>query len=456
MKFTINRKSLTQVLFISFFVFVTMGVFLSFRPLYIIAILTAITGMSLGDNSYRIAFSLSLVPLVRIFDGFQITFLVNLMIAFPVFAYIIETRRINFTALFHVLMLSAWDLIHQIAFNTPGHIIPNLGSIIILYYVESVLTKKGLYLDNGDIARKFTFGIIFSSVLEYWVLNLNGANAWAYIQAWRLSGFAGDPNYFSLYISLAVIMLFSLRQAHKVRDYFYIFILIFLQLLTASKMALAVLVLTLLFFAAKAVYGSFSKKNRFARRILLALIAIAAIFHQYIVGLIDNILIRLQEHNGTNVDIDTITSNRFKILTFYSNELITNPMILLFGYGLQYNETERYRQFNFIAHNTYYDLILSWGVVGVVMFIVIFYQMLYGMRKNRTEKLKFDNFLPIIIVLVNFMALSCLSASMFWWVICAALLPLKGFQSNESTVNIRYRAGVQRRKLHINVRRVAS
>ncbi len=129
-------------------------------------------------------------------------------------------------------------------------------------------------------------------------------------------------------------------------------------------------------------------------------------------------------------------------------------MLLLFGYGLQYNETDIYKGFQHIAHNTYLDVILSWGLVGVVILFAVFFRIVKMMNKNRLERLTVNHFLPMIVTGVTFFALSCLSATMFWWIICAALLPLEGLYSDE-TAYILHRSRLQRRKFHFNVHGVA-
>ena len=143
------------------------------------------------------------------------------------------------------------------------------------------------------------------------------------------------------------------------------------------------------------------------------------------------------------------------IQSYYLEELVTNPAVTAFGYGLQYNETEEYIGFKLIAHNTYMDLIMSWGIVGVVIMLVIFWQMIRQINHIRTERLTFNHFVPMIITAFTFLALSCLSASMFWWVVFASLLPLKGLQPNENAAYLDNSSGLLRRKIFVKLRGVA-
>ena len=146
--------------------------------------------------------------------------------------------------------------------------------------------------------------------------------------------------------------MFIIAEKHKIRDYIYLFTMIGITLLTASKMSLVTILIILIYFVIRSLYGILSASNRFARRVVLIGAALGAIFSGRIVDSINNTLIRLQEKNGDTIDIDTITSNRYMIQSFYTNEIFTHPMLLLFGYGLQYNETDIYKGFQHIAHNT--------------------------------------------------------------------------------------------------------
>lgn len=451
-----NKDKAANVLLIAFLVLIFFGKILGIGlVLFYPAIICAFVAICLGDNNFRVGTCLMLVPNIRVFDGLQISFIINVLIALPVFAYILETKRINFTALMHVLIIGTWDLMHSLAFNQANQILANFSTVIILYYVECVLTDSAVKLNYSEIARKFSFGCLYSGLVFMLYMALFGSMPlFTYISLWRLSGFAGDPNYYSLYVCVAIAMLFIIAEKHKIRDYIYLFTMIGITLLTASKMSLVTILIILIYFVFRSLYGILSASNRFARRVVLIGAALGAIFSGRIVDSINNTLIRLQEKNGDTIDIDTITSNRYMIQSFYTNEIFTQPMLLLFGYGLQYNETGIYKGFQHIAHNTYLDVILSWGLVGVVILFAVFFRIVKMMNKNRLERLTVNHFLPMIVTGVTFFALSCLSATMFWWIICAALLPLKGLYSDE-TAYILHRSRLQRRKFHFNVHGVA-
>ncbi len=458
MTLMINKNKWANRLLAIFLALVVLAKVLHILPFIYLGIVIAAAAICLGDDNFRVGTCLLLVPNIRMFDGTTVSFFVNLLITMPVFLHVLETRRINFMALCHVVMLAVWELAHVFYLNNFDNIAPNLGAVLVLYYIECVLTDRNVKVYFPDIVRKFSFGCLYSAVVHYIALAVKSSpkEAWDYVMAWRLQGFAGDPNYFALYLCIAASMMLIIGDLHKKRDYVYILLLMLAILLTFSKMSLVILLLNVLYFSGKTLYNLFSRRNRFVRRITIICIAAGAVFSSQIVDMINVTLVRLQEHNGTAVTMDTITSNRARILQFYSNELINHPALLFFGYGLQYNKTPAYTEFFYVAHNTFLDLMLSWGAVGVAMFIFIFYHIFSGIKRSRTHRFRFDEFLPLIITCTSFLALSCLSASMFWWIICAALLPLKGMQPNESAAYLGNRAGLQHGKIRLRVRRVAN
>ena len=457
MKLKLNLSKFAGVLFIAFLVTIFVAKMFQILVLMYAGILCAAVGICLADDNQRVGACLLLLPNIRMFDGLSISFLVNILLVLPVIAYILEHRRVNFVALSHCMMFAAWDICHVLFFNQLSRLLPNLSTIVVLYYVECVLIDRSTYICFDDVSRKFAFGCIYSAFVSWIVMSYNFSfeYAWARISAWRLSGYAGDPNYFALYVCISLAMLLS-QKYHLKRDYVYVFLLIALALLTTSKMSLIILLVIFLFFAGKALYSFLANRNRFLRRLTVIGIAVAMLFSAQIADLINGVLTRFQEHNGTAVTTDTITSNRLKIMTFYLQETLTQPMLLLFGYGLQYNETPDYTSFFHIAHNTFLDVVLSWGLVGLGMMVIVFYYMVCHMNRIRREKLTANHFFPMTVCALSFLSLSCFSSTMFWWTICAVMLPLKGLEIDENSPYFRSHSGVQRRKLRLRVRRVAS
>lgn len=435
----LKRENLSFYLLVTFWTLVSLAKLIQNPFVMYAAILVAVFVMYTATDSQRVGFALMLVPNIRMFDGLGTTILINILLFLPLVFKIISERRINKTALLHTVILASMEMVHLLFNQTFEFIIPNMVTIFTLMYVESVLLDEHTHTNFPAITRMFAFGSIYSAVM-YFVVNVTmHIDMSLYFRGleYRYQGYASDPNYFSLYMCLAIAMLFIIPH-HKKRDIVYIFALAFIELFTLSKMALVLLIITVLYFGVKAVWHGFSGKMRFVKYILLVGAGLAVIFSNRIVTLLEVTLRRLQQHNGTAVNIDTITSGRTTLTSFYFEHMLSDPLIFFFGQGLQYNNLYD----NSLSHNTLFDILLSWGIVGVAFMVFIFYTLFRYLRRTCPERITIDHYVPFFILILTFMALSCLSASMFWWVVCAALLPLKGIDYEQITADHRSRSGI--------------
>ena len=446
----LNLNKIARYCLIAFWVIIVVAKLFRIAEIYYPAILIGLMGLLIGDDTYRVGFCLMLVPNIRIFDALGFTYAVNIMMIMPLIAKIIMDRKVNATALAHTLILMALELAHILYQQAYNNLLPNMAALVLLYYVESILLDRNTKINFPEITRKFAFGSIFSAAL-FFVMNFRVIDMRIYLQGYRYTGYASEPNYYSLYICLTIAMIFIIRQ-HKVRDYVYIGLLMFIEMFTLSKMALLTLLVIIFFVALKTVLNGFSYRTRFLKRFLVILIGVGIVFSKQIIDLLSNTIIRFREHNGTAIDLDSITTLRASLMTFYFNQLISDPFLILFGYGLQYNEVIG----RGLSHNTFLDILLSWGIPGILLFFSIFFTIIRRLISNCPERIGVDHFFPMFILTLTFFALSCLSASMFWWVILAAFLPLKGIvYEDQRAILVGDSTGVQRRKIRLRVRRVA-
>lgn len=446
----LKTQNIAIGLFISFLTLIFAGKLLLSPPVMIAAFVLGMASFFFGDDNYCICFAMFLVPNIRIMDTSRLTILTNLLLLTPVLVRILKVRRINFTAMAHTVLLVTIDFIHVMYNQNFEDLVPNIASIVVLYYVESVLLDRYTVLRLSQIARMLAFGALFSAAM-FFISNTRFIDMSIYMRGYRYAGYASDPNYYSLYICLAIAMLMILKQ-HKLYDYFMIFILIGIEFFTISKMAILVITLIFIYFIVKTVYNGFSRKTKFFRRLLIIAAVLMSIFSQFIVYMIDRLVVRAGISDDASVNLDTLTTRRSTLQLFYLGELLTNPLLLIFGYGVHYSEF--YGTLN-ISHNTFLDIILSWGLIGLSVFISIFFTLIRGLIRICPEKMTTDHFLPLAVLGITFFALSCVSASMFWWIICAGLLSLKGIEENDRAADLYSSSGLQYRKIHIRLRNVS-
>ena len=133
--------------------------------------------------------------------------------------------------------------------------------------------------------------------------------------------------------------------------------------------------------------------------------------------------------NGT-VDVTRLTSERLDIVLHYIHVLGNNFIALIFGYGFQYVDYLS-EPIGFCAHNTYLDLILSWGIIGIFIFSYILVRLTRGYFDSKIEKHGVTECLPVIALGLSFISLSCFNATMFWWVLAAAIISFRRDDTND-------------------------
>ena len=149
------------------------------------------------------------------------------------------------------------------------------------------------------------------------------------------------------------------------------------------------------------------------------LIVGSALFKNQIALFVQNFIKRAGLSNN-NLDFERLTSDRSSIILEYMSILSNDFGGLVFGKGLQYHLFFNGKGFG--AHNTYLDVLLAWGLIGVIVLTAIIVYWRNNIINQLENKKKFS--IPILILAINFMDLSCLSATMFWWVLSLSFLSL--------------------------------
>ena len=72
-----NKDKAANVLYLSFLGLVFVGKFFQIAFPFYPALACAFAAICLGDNNFRVGTCLMLVPNIRVFDGLQISFIIN-------------------------------------------------------------------------------------------------------------------------------------------------------------------------------------------------------------------------------------------------------------------------------------------------------------------------------------------------------------------------------------------
>lgn len=381
------------------------------------------------DDTENYYLGLFLISNIRVFDTFGITFVVNAILSIPLIVYLVRRKRkFNRYIVFGWFFLLLWEVLHILVYenysNSPNELSTFLG---MLFCITLTLNEKER-LDFNKAWLFFTLGILFSG-LAYIIVNPSYLNniVSKITMGYRFRGYAGEPNYYALYICLSLSGLFIFTK-YTIWHYLSMCALILIGIMTASKMCILLMTFIIVVgFTSCIREKKYKSKKEFVFYGVILLLLIGFLFKKTIIVFANNFLKRAGLLGG-NLDVEKVTSGRSSIISDYVHILFNDIGSLLFGKGMQYHlfysEAKGYG-----AHNTYLDAILAWGGIGTIVLVsvIIIWVKDFSIESHENVGLRKTNIL-IMVLLINFLDLSCLSATMFWWIISFSILSIQSYK----------------------------
>ena len=313
--------------------------------------------------------------------------------------FIARKRKIDASIFLFLTLLSAYIIIGGI----PKY--ADVVKTIMLPLIFYILVQSTNYNALERIGKYYVLGVVSSSVIALFneiIPNMNtfiqykevhvGKNYSGFITEDRFSGMWGDPNYFSVHLILAILILaylFSKAEISVPTFYVGYIMLVIFGGMTGSKSFLLALVFATLFVIIVIWRGS----NRFHVVFFVLMIALALFL--MISGYIDvfsRVMARITGKSGSKQDFSTGRIDRW---LFYINYFVEEPFTLLIGEGLRSGFS------GVIPHNAYIDFLDLLVIVGSTLFFVpIGYSIyIWGGKKIGT-------IVPLIFLLVMYFSLS--------------------------------------------------
>ena len=330
-----------------------------------------------------------------------------------------------FTVLFFLVILkltiklhkiSAWLIVflavlslYCLAFSGFGElstIITMVSGILLLYY----LRNEKLDADINITVIVYSIGIVLSSILAMFkhvlpvielfvnesMLKLKGTE-----YASRFSGLQGNPNYYTLDITIAlaaiVVLLYNNRNT-KIHTIFLVILSVF-GLMSVSKSFLVTWIFLIVCWLLISIKQGVRKTIKF---LIVAMVG-AMVVYFFAYEYINTYLYRLLgDSSGT---LESITTGRTEIWTGYLSEILGNIKILFFGNGLNtISET-----IGMGTHNTYLETLFSLGFFGTLIMLVTL-----RISIGKIE-LKQGVWIPILVLMIRMFALGMLTYDNLWF-----------------------------------------
>ena len=274
----------------------------------------------------------------------------------------------------YAIVLTAYTLIvkflNGLSFNSPF-----IFFIIMLFFIP-------IYLNEYFKAIRFDVCIVFISIgnisafIASYLLMTN-QNVLKYIDinkemqvGLRLSGFYGDPNYFSAQMLVAIIgLLIILTKVRNKKLILPIIIMVaalcYFAMQSVSKMFIISLVTVLFLWIVNMLVSRMGLGYKLGILTIIAAIIIIVMLENVFMKEIDYYLLRF----GKVRDSISLTTGRIVLWKIYIDYLLANPEKLFFGIGVSDDQIRIIFRTN-NAHMTVIQTIYQLGIVGTAMFVL--------------------------------------------------------------------------------------
>ena len=181
----------------------------------------------------------------------------------------------------------------------------------------------------------------------------------SYLTVTRLSGFYGDPNFYSAHIcaclsGVQMLLCFEQNQRRQLVLAVLALVLIYCGLLSASKSFLIVIVF-LFFLWIPILFEKRIKSNRI--RLFIGLLTAGMIIISS--SAFQTLLQTIDDRFAQASNISELTTGRSELWINYIREFLNNPLLLLFGEGYTGVNLN-----NKASHNTLIQLVYQFGLIG--------------------------------------------------------------------------------------------
>lgn len=410
-------------------------------PKALLLIVVALIAL-LGDKDEIIAACISFIPMHESIDFY---YALVICLSVYIFRYFRELR-IDYSILL-VFLVCIWEVLH--CFRSSFSIVDYLAYIIPFVILTILMLSASESFDYSFIVRALawsTLGIISILIVRVFyfadfevataLLSLErlGVDDQSGIQNVIVSGGAINPNSLGIIAVLSSAGLMQLRQLkiNKISDLVVMCLMILLASLSASRTYLVCLALMFILFIFSEKGGT-AKKIKLISFILLGIIVLVIALMIFFPNTLSYFVNRFFE--------DDLTTGRSDLVVDYHKFIISDAKNLLFGIGLQdYDNrlTLIYRVADNTPHNSLQEIIVAWGLPGLLIFGLLFFNIfIASSRSGRKQRL--INWIPLIIILVKSVAGQLLTSSYTMLALSFAYLSLCQDFSGKKEIEIENR-----------------
>ncbi|MBQ8529369.1 MAG: hypothetical protein IJ459_06495 [Clostridia bacterium] len=366
----------------------------------IVVLLLYVGAMALlCDHDEIVALAVSFVPFSA---AFQYRYALLVLIVIYAIKHLGDLKKINITALVPLLLMMVWELLHGIVGEFSFiSFFQGFTELIFCSFLISMPNKK---FDFPFISRVLAICVAFAcTVLLLKLLpdvgysfvkifeggdyrfGINDENAESYVMNYNSNSLG-----FMCNMSISGLLIRMKSRKANVLDIALIAVLVFYGTLTLSRsFVLCFALIAVLFMLASSV-----NVGRLLKNVVLMTFAVALmlfILQLTVPYVLENIVSRFME--------DDVTGGRAGLMVWYNDYLFSDPEHFVFGTGLQHILSKVNHgaqiQADGVPHNAVQELLVVWGLPGLLLFGFFVFNLILNARKH--NKIKLANLIPIIV-----------------------------------------------------------
>lgn len=355
-----------------------------------------------GSTTEQLAFAVSCIP-------FSVAFQYKYALLILAAAIIIKNRgRLKRSGVFIIIMvMMAWELCHAFyGWFSFVEYLRDFAELILLGVVTSINLRE---VDHKLVIRSLTVSVVGVCVImlimqmqqfgfDLVAVFARSARSFRFGQSNMEAGTFAlnfNANNLGFICNLATCggLLLSARKEHRRMDVVLAICSVVFALMTLSRAAIVCLLfifITFLFL----VEGKFAVKIWSGVGAVLAAVAALVLISMFVPSVFENLLERFQRAD--------IWNGRGNLLKYYNEFLMSSPMYFLFGIGMQniFDKVSPHYPVIDVPHMGAQEVMVAWGVVGVIMMGIVLWRILVVSRKYAGGKRQLYQFMPLALTLV--------------------------------------------------------
>lgn len=310
---------------------------------------------------------------------------------------------------------------------------------MLFVFTVLLMSEKRSNRNFLDFGKYFIIGFFVSSIVGLVAFKIGGnlydLNRTDYNPNIinRFSGLSGDPNYYGMYALLVLTFIFmQLEVVKEPKKAAFMWLLVisigFLSILTVSRSLVVGFVFVILLF----VFLNFRKRKNIKIFFLIVFFMILGLLVGSYYGFFDNFIHRFEYST-----LSDLTGARSIIFFEYMTGFLSGDLWrYLFGSGVTGHPDFYFYDVNgfnsrgdfykpFATHNTFVELLVSFGILGSVVFLVLLYRCIFNDLLKSVNGFRIFDLMPLLIIVIYFFSLHNLSQYGFYFILVLVSMFLK-------------------------------